>query len=131
NERRRQICEELEAAAAAALHPDAVAAKVRDAQAEWSRLDAVDGPRGRGGELTRRFHAACRAALAPAQAYFHKRKDLRQTQAGAIEDLLARVAALAADDEADQDVSGLRRETVQALRELDRVEPRARKALAQ
>ena len=130
NERRRQICEELEAVAAAALHPDAVAAKVRDAQAEWSRLDAVEGSRGRGGELTRRFHAACRAALAPAQAYFHKRKELRQTQAGAIDDLLARVAARLAD-ETDPDVSGLRREAVQALRELDRVEPRARKALAQ
>ena len=130
NERRRQICEELEAIAAAALHPDAVAAKVRDAQAEWSRLDAVEGPRGRGGELTRRFHAACRAALAPAQAYFHKRKELRQTHAGAIDELLARVAALATDD-ANHDVSALRRETVQALRELDRVEPRARKALAQ
>ncbi|RYD16757.1 MAG: DUF349 domain-containing protein [Lysobacteraceae bacterium] len=130
NERRRQICEEIEAVAAAALHPDAVAAKVRDAQAEWTRLDAVEGPRGRGGELTRRFHAACRAALAPAQAYFHKRKELRQTQAGAIDDLLARVAARVAD-ETEPDVSGLRREAVQALRELDRVEPRARKALAQ
>lgn len=131
NERRRQICEEIEAAAAAALHPDAVAAKVRDAQVEWSRLDAVEGPRGRGGELTRRFHAACRAALAPAQAYFHKRKELRQTHAGAIEQVLAQVAALDPGSTDWPTITGLRRDTVQALRELDRVEPRARKQLAQ
>lgn len=131
NERRRQICEEIEAAAAAALHPDAIAAKVRDAQVEWSRLDAAEGPRGRGGELTRRFHAACRAALAPAQAYFHKRKELRQGHAGEIEQLLAKVAGL---DDASDDwaaITALRRDAVQALRELDRVEPRARKVLAQ
>ena len=131
NERRRQICEDIEAAAAASLHPDAVAAKVRDAQVEWSRLDAVEGPRGRGGELTRRFHAACRAALAPAQAYFHKRKELRQTHAGAIEQVLAQVAALDAENTDWPAITGLRRDTVQALRELDRVEPRARKLLAQ
>lgn len=131
NERRRQICEEIEAAAAAALHPDAVAAKVRDAQVEWSRLDAVEGPRGRGGELTRRFHAACRAALAPAQAYFHKRKELRQTHAGAIEQVLAQVSALDAESTDWPAITGLRRDTVQALRELDQVEPRARKRLAQ
>lgn len=131
NERRRQICEEIEAAAAAALHPDAVAAKVRDAQVEWSRLEAVEGPRGRTGELTRRFHAACRAALAPAQAYFHKRKELRKTHADTIEQVLARVAALDAGSTDLAAITGLRRDTVQALRELDRVEPRARKHLAQ
>lgn len=130
NERRRQICEEIEAAASAALHPDAVAAKVRDAQVEWTRLDAAEGPRGRGGELTRRFHAACRAALAPAQAYFHKRKELRQTHAGGIERVLAQVTALDQDNADWPAITALRRETVQALRELDRVEPRARKLLA-
>jgi hypothetical protein len=130
NERRRQICEEIEAAAGAALHPDAVAAKVRDAQVEWTRLDAAEGPRGRGGELTRRFHAACRAALAPAQAYFHKRKELRQSHAGEIERVLAQVSALDPGDADWAAITALRRETVEALRELDRVEPRARKTLA-
>ena len=44
-------------------HPDAVAAKVRDAQREWQLLDKVEAGSGRLGGLARRFHAACRAAI--------------------------------------------------------------------
>ncbi len=131
NQRRVQLCEEIEALPAAGLHPDAVAAKVRDAQREWQLLDKVEAGSARIGGLGRRFHAACRAAIEPAQDYFRKRQALREGHAAQFSVLLERVAALPADDTEMGAVSTLRRETVDALRSLDRVEPRERKALAQ
>lgn len=131
NQRRRQLCEEIEALPAAGLHPDALAAKVRDAQREWQLLDKVEAGSARLGGLARRFHGACRAALEPARGYFRKRQELREGHAGDTAALIARVAALPAEDADPALVTQLRRETSDALRSLDRVEPRERKALAQ
>jgi hypothetical protein len=131
-QRRQQLCGEIEALPELRLHPDAVATKVRDAQTEWSRLDAIEGgTAARAGDLNRRFHAACRAALAPAQGYFRKRHELRQSQSAGIGALLERAAELAEDSSDWSAIANLRRDTVEALRGLDRIEPRERKALAQ
>ena len=138
NQRRRQLCDEIEALATTGLHPDAVASRVREAQAEWARLDAIEGRDGaKPGGLARQFHAACRSTLAPTQAYFRKRQELRQSHAQGVTALLDRVNALN-DDDGVQDagtdwtmVATLRREIVEALRGLDSVEPRQRKLLAQ
>lgn len=131
-QRRRQLCEEIEALAEAGLHPDAVAARVRDAQTEWTRLDAIEGPEAaRHGGLSRRFHAACRNALAPARAYFKKRHELRESQAQRIGEVLERATASGGDGADGSAVIAARREIVAALRDLDRVEPRERKALAE
>jgi len=132
NQRRLQICEDIEAIPAAGLHPDAVASRVRDAQAEWTRLDAAEGrDANRSGGLSRRFHAACRAALAPAQNYFRKRQELRATHAQEIHALLERANAWPDESTEWAELTSLRRELVEALRGLDRVEPRERKQLAQ
>lgn len=131
NQRRLQLCEEIEALPATGLHPDAVAAKVRDAQREWQLLDKVEAGSARIGGLGRRFHAACRAAIEPAQGYFRKRQELREGHAAQFAALLGRIAALPADDADAGTIATLRRETVDALRSLDRVEPRERKVLAQ
>jgi hypothetical protein len=131
-QRRQQLCEEIEALPELRLHPDAVATKVRDAQTEWSRLDAIEGAAAaRANDLGRRFHAACRAALAPAQGYFRKRQELRQSQSAAIGALLERATTLAEDSSDWSAIADLRRDTVEALRGLDRIEPRERKTLAQ
>jgi len=130
-QRRQQLCEEIEALAELRLHPDAVATKVREAQAEWSRIDAIEAGSARAGDLNRRFHAACRAAIAPTQGYFRKRQELRQSQSAGIGALLERAAALADDSSDWSTIACLRRDTVEALRGLDRIEPRERKALAQ
>jgi hypothetical protein len=131
NQRRQHLCEEIEALPAAGLHPDAVAAKVRDAQTEWTRLQTTEGRGLRIGDLGKRFHAACRAALAPAQGYFKKRQELRQTHATGINALIERSNALPEDSTDWAAVATLRRETVEALRALDKVEPRERKLFAQ
>ena len=132
NKRRRQLCEDIEALPGSALHPDAVASSVRDAQSEWTRLDALEArTAARPDGLSRRFHAACRAALAPAQAYFRKRHELRQSHSEQVAALLERVSALPAEYEEWSAIVALRREVVDALRGLDKVPPRERKSLAQ
>ncbi|HEY0233096.1 MAG TPA: DUF349 domain-containing protein, partial [Dokdonella sp.] len=113
------------------LHPDAIATRVREAQTEWTRLDAAEGESSHAGGLGRRFHAACRNALAPAQAYFKKRQELRQSHAQQVATLLDRVAALGEDAADWAGILALRREVADALRDLDKVEPRERKALAE
>ncbi|GAA0709323.1 DUF349 domain-containing protein [Dokdonella soli] len=132
DQRRRQLCDEIEALVTSGLHPDAVASRVRDAQAEWTRLDTVEGRNAaRPSPLARRFHAACRAAFAPTQEYFKKRQELRQSHAQQVNALLERAGALADDSTDWPAIAALRRDTADALRGLDRVEPRERKALAQ
>src|SRR5262249_49244697 len=76
NQRRRQLCESIEQLAGSGVHPDAIATRVREAQHEWSRLDAAEGHAGgthADHGWSRRFHAACRRALEPAKSYFKKR----------------------------------------------------------
>jgi len=130
DQRREALCGEIEALAASGLHPDAVATRVREAQAEWARLDAHDGGRG-GGGLMRRFHAACREAIKPTRAYFEKRDALRQTQAQAIGALLEGLDDPNAPALDVRALAARRREVADALRALDRVDPRERKALAE
>lgn len=130
-QRRQQLCEEIEALPGLALHPDALAAKVRDAQHEWQLLDKIEAGSAHPGGLARRFHAGCRAALEPARGYFRKRQELREGHAGEVAALVGRIAALPAQEPDIAQVTALRRETADALRSLDRVEPRERKALAQ
>ncbi|MDR2011694.1 MAG: DUF349 domain-containing protein [Rhodanobacter sp.] len=128
DQRRRQLCEDIEALPGSGQHPDAVASRVRDAQTEWTHLDAISA---RPSPLARRFHAACRAAIAPTREYFKKRHELREAHGQEIKTLLERLDALT-DDNADwAALTTLRRETAVALHGLDRIEPRERKAFAQ
>ena len=135
-QRRRQLCEEVAALPASGLHPDALATRVREAQAEWKRLDEIDG-RGdaAGGGLTTRFRALCRDAIKPAKPYFDKRDELRKAKTEQLNALLLRLGGLVDDEAAAgndvRELNSARREAASALRELDAVDPRERKALAQ
>ena len=135
-QRRRQLCEEVAALPASGLHPDALATRVREAQAEWKRLDEIDG-RGdaAAGGLTPRFRALCRDAIKPAKPYFDKRDELRKAKSEQLNVLLQRLGGLVGDEEAPgsdvRELNAARREAASALRELDAVDPRERKALAQ
>lgn len=126
--RRRQLCDEIAALPASGLHPDAVATRVREAQAEWKQLDALESKRPGGDTLSRRFHGLCREAIEPTRAYFGKRDELRKAHAEGIAALLAR--AEATPDADARTFVALRRELAETLPTLDRVDPRERKALA-
>lgn len=132
NHRRRQLCEEIEALPAALLHPDAVATRVREAQAEWTRLDAIEGRATPSVDsLSRRFRTLCRQAIEPTRPYFDKRDELRRAHAQQIAGLIARANEPLAESPNTGDIAKLRRETADALRSLDSVDPRERKLLAQ
>lgn len=132
DQRRQQLCEDIENLAVAGLHPDAVATRVREAQTEWTRLEVAEGRDGaRSGGLAKRFHGACRDAMAPTRTYFSRRQELRKSHAEQIAGVLERVGTTDAADGNWAAVVALRREVVEALRALDGVEPRERKQLAQ
>lgn len=130
NKLRARWCDEFEAWLATRPHPDAVATRVRELKAEWARLDALEhdpgeAPREPGG-LDRRLHALVHRALAPARAYFDKRKSLRGERHAAIEALLAEAVPGAGANAA---LAAQRRRVVEALRMLDSVDPAARAGL--
>jgi hypothetical protein len=130
NKVRGRLCEEIEALAASGAHPDAVATRVREAQAEWQRLDAserMDAEAAAKAGISRRFRAVCHRALAPARAYFEKRGELRERRRADLDALLARAEGeLPAEPGA---VATLRRELAEAMRRLDEVDPRQRTGL--
>jgi hypothetical protein len=131
NQRRRQLCESIEQLAGSGLHPDAIATRVREAQTEWSRLDAAEGHAGNAAHgWARRFHAACRTALEPARSYFKKRQELRKTHAQAISTSLEQAAAIPDESSDWPAIAKARHAIVDALRALDRVDPHERKTLA-
>lgn len=91
NKVRARLCDELEALAGSGLHPDALATRVREVQAEWKRLDALEG-RAEGAEATgldRRFRAICARVLKPARGFFEKRDALRKERERAIAGFVA------------------------------------------
>ncbi|MEO6077056.1 MAG: DUF349 domain-containing protein, partial [Dokdonella sp.] len=129
NQRRMQLCEDIESLPEAVLHPDALATRLREAQAEWTRIEktlGLDHP----DAMSRRFRAACRRAIEPARPYFEKRDELRAAAAGELEALIERGSALPEEIDDWKAVIASRRELASALRDLDRVDPRQRKALA-
>ncbi|HKE48646.1 MAG TPA: DUF349 domain-containing protein, partial [Rhodanobacteraceae bacterium] len=130
NQRRRQLCESIEALGGSGLHPDAIATRVREAQAEWSKLDAAEGHATGGHAMhgwARRFHAACRHALEPAKSYFRKRQELRKTHSQAIATTLGEVRAIPDDSHDWPLIAKTRHAVVDALRTLDRIDPHERK----
>ena len=126
NKVRARLCAEIEALAGAGMHPDGVAAKVKETQQAWQRLDEREaaGPKAGDSGLARRFRAACHRAIAPTRKYFEKRRELRDGKRAQVDALLVEAEGqLPADPRA---VSALRRRLVDALQHLDEVEPRAR-----
>lgn len=130
NQRRIQICEDIEALPEAGLHPDALATRLREAQTEWTRIEkalALDHP----DSMSRRFRAASRRAIEPARPYFEKRDELRASATTDLEALIARGSVLPEEIDDWKAVIASRRELASALRDLDRVDPRQRKVLAE
>lgn len=128
SEARQRLCEQAEALHGSGLHPDALANRVKELQAEWSRLDGIDGAAAPGPEhgLSRRFRGLCQRALAPARPYFEKRRELRGERTGQIQALLQEVMA---DDASLDALLAARKRIRDALAELDGVAPEKRHEL--
>ncbi len=130
--RRQQLCEELEVLPETGLHPDAIATRVREIQTEWTRLDRLEAraPRPNDG-VERQFRALCHKAIEPAKPYFEKRDELRKQGSEETSQLIAQAKAAVASDDPDwRALAEIRKRSVDNLRSLDRVDPRERKNLA-
>ena len=132
DKRRQQLCEELEVLPETGLHPDALATRLREIQAEWTTLDRLEAHAARRNDgLARRFRALCQKAIAPAKPYFEKRDELRKQGSEETSQLIAEARQAVATEDPDwRALAAMRKRGVEGLRTLDRVNPRERKNLA-
>lgn len=128
NKARIGLIEAVEALAGSGLHPDALAAKVKQYQGQWQQLDETDA-RGTEHPLNRRFRAVCHQVLAPARPYFEKRRELRGAQREAIQAGQAQIEAQLQPPPPPRELRGLRRQLLDLLRQCEALEPSARRDL--
>lgn len=131
NRVRARLCEDVQALMVAGHHPDAVANRVRELQAEWAKVEAAEpGDADRTSGLARRFRALCGKAMAPTKAYFEQRHALREQRRVACEALLAGATESQLPALSAPALGELRRKLTEGLRGLDDLEPKVRSALA-
>ena len=130
NKVRARLCAEIEALAGAGMHPDGVAAKVKDTQLAWQRLDESEAAGSQGRRV--RYREAIsrrlppRAGADPQVLREAARTARRQARAGRRPARAKPIASCAADPRA---VPALRRRLVDALQHLDEAgTARARRA---
>ncbi|MCX7561974.1 hypothetical protein OS176_00205 [Xanthomonadaceae bacterium XH05] len=131
NKARLRLIDDTEALAGSGHHPDAVAAKVKELQAEWQQLNDTEAraPEAPEHPLTRRFRAACHRVLAPARPYFEKRRELRGARREEIEAFLTELEARASERVPIRELITARRQVVDQLRLSDELDPAARREL--
>lgn len=131
---RQELCNEAEQLPALALHPDAVAAKIKDLQQRWARLDQIEGldeAAAKALGIGRRFRALCHQAIKPARQFFEKRAEVRQRHTADFQTQLDEVETLLAATPVDaQAIITRKRELTDAFRELDRTDPTRRGEIA-
>jgi hypothetical protein len=127
NRQRADLGDAAEALLGQGLHPDAVAARVRELREAWEHLDAIaraagDEPDSESG-LARRFRGLTGKVLAPTRRYFSERQKVRAARAGEFEALAEPLDSGAIDD---RTLALRRRAVASALRQLDDVDPARR-----
>lgn len=129
NKARMRLIGAVDALAGSGLHPDAVATRLKQLQAEWRRLDATEERDADAPEhpLTARFHAAGRRALAPARAYFEKRSELRGVRREEVEAFLDEAEARLRAALPLRELFALRRQVIDRLRPGDALEAGVRR----
>ena len=126
NERRKVICAEIESLPPA-IHPDALATRIRELRDEWQKLSTASKPPE---TLDRHFQSICNRTLKATRPYFNKRDEVRKEHGAALQQIVARADAITIESTDWKAMSALRIELGTALRGLDRVDPRERTTLA-
>lgn len=131
---RQELCNEAEQLPTLGLHPDAVAAKIKELQQRWTRLDQIEGldeAAAKALGIGRRFRALCHQAIKPARQFFEKRAEVRQRHTADFQTQLDEVETLLAATPVDaQAIITRKRELTDAFRELDRTDPTRRGEIA-
>lgn len=132
---RKRICDEIEAILGSGEHPDALITRIKNAQAEWARLDESEREPGQPeaaiGGLTKRFRMLCARAIAPARPYLEKRSALRSQKRDEVVAVLTAIEQAVAAADPGADAVALRKQTIDALRLLDEVPPQERRKLSE
>lgn len=133
NQIREELIERVEALVDADQHPDAISAALKEARAQWQRLEALEilpGDKRRHAAPAgqwRRFQAACKRAFEGAQPYFEKRHEVQAENLAQLEAFLEQGHALVDDEEAGLDrLKQFMRGARLAIRRLDDLPPKSR-----
>ena len=137
NKQRDELIERVEALPGSGQHPDAITAALKEARAEWQRLEKLEilpGDKRKfaapGGQW-RRFQDACSAAFDLARPYFEKRQSVQEETLSELERFIESGLEKAADESAaSKDLTPIMRSARQAIRRLDELPPKARGAAA-
>lgn len=134
---RVRLCEELEAMAGHGMHPDAVAEKVRSAQAEWKYLDEQESLPGQkkrhaaNPQLWKRFQTACNHLYKPAEQFFNKRADIQDKQLKSLQTLLESLDTQIKEENIEiPQLENARKSASAQLRQLSELPPRNRSKMA-
>lgn len=135
---RKQLIEEVDALPQQKLHPDAVAAKLKEARESWQHLEAQEilpGDKKKHASspgMWRKFQAACKQAFADAKPYFEKRESLQQDKFVALEAFISDAGRQAEAESPDfRQLEKLLRQARRQIRRLDDIPPAARRGAAQ
>lgn len=132
---RKRICDEIEAVLGSGEHPDALLTRIKNAQAEWTRLDESERepgqPEATAGGLTKRFRMLCAKAIAPAKPYLEARSALRTQKREEVVAVLTAIEQAIAVADPSSDSFNLRSQAIEALRRLDEVAPQERRKLSE
>lgn len=133
NKIRDQLIERVERLAGSGQHPDAISAALKEARAEWQRLEDLEvlpGDKRRHAAPAgqwRRFQAACKNAFEQAQPFFEKRHEVQAENLEQLEAFLERGQAVAGDETSDlEQLKQFMRKSRLAIRRLDDLPPKSR-----
>ncbi len=137
DEVRQRLVEHAQAIPGSGMHPDAMAARVKELRARWKELDRGerlpgDPPnRPTSPKLYREFQAACETAFEPARPFFEKRAEVRTKHLSDLNGLCEELAAIKPDGNNWDEVSRGVGQARGSLRRLTEVPHKERAALAQ
>lgn len=133
NQARDGLIAQMQQLAAGGQHPDAVMARLKEARAEWSRLEALEVLPGDKRRFAappgqwRQFQAACRQAYDSSKPFLDKRQQLLKDNLQALKAFIQAGQEAAAKPDSDlPELLGFQRKARLAIRRMDDVPPKAR-----
>ncbi|HMA98958.1 MAG TPA: DUF349 domain-containing protein, partial [Wenzhouxiangella sp.] len=137
NQLRDELISQIERLSESGQHPDAISAGLKNARAEWRRLEALEilpgdkrkfaAPSGQ----WRRFQTACKGAFESARPYFEKREQLQKDNLETLNAFIEAGQSAAAQPGVEAgELLGFIRKSRQAIRRMDDLPPKSRGASA-
>jgi len=137
NKIRDELIARVEQLSDSGQHPDAIMAALKQARAEWQRLEALETVPGDKRRFTappgqwRQFQTACKQAYKASQPYLEKRHQLLRENLETLQAFIAAGLQAAADEATETGtLLGFMRKARQAIRRMDDLPPKARGASA-